>query len=172
MDFDPLVGRYSDVVAFLFCERVGLFFFSHQTNSKTGLAELIIRYALGEVEFAGAGVALADGVGIVVGEGLPLLAGVEAEHPFGVLPERVLRPPVGLVPVGRAVRVLQHLDRDTSTVPSIRRVVLVPEGVGHRQGDPVQGGVFRPHLVVPGRPVLASGGDDDGSVQDRNRCGA
>lgn len=40
------------------------------------------------------------------------------------------------------------------TVPSIRRVIGFPERVAHGECHPIEGSVFRAHLVILGRAVL------------------
>ena len=85
------------------------------------LAYLVIRGCGGEVGLSvafggGAGAALADGVGVVVGHGLLLLAGVEVEHALGVLTGGELAEAHGFVAGRDGVLGLAHLYHGAAAV--------------------------------------------------------
>lgn len=49
---------------------------------------------------------------------------------------------------------ISYLDYGAPAVPSIWREILFPKGVCHRSCYPMQFGMFRANLAIPGRPVL------------------
>ncbi len=103
-----------------------------------------VDFSLGDIAVA----APADGVGVVVWEGLALLAGVEAEDATRVLLQGFFAPGTGLLWISGRVFGLADLGHCAAAVPAIGRVVGLPERVAGRQRDPIEGRVFRSHLVI------------------------
>lgn len=111
----------------------------------TSGAELIIGNAFSEFRCDVAVLAFGDSVGIIVGEGLLLLARIEAEHVSGValcclLSERHRL----VVRCGRELR-LAHLNDRAPAVPAIGRSELFPERIGDGKRDtprPATGTLF------------------------------
>lgn len=88
-------------------------FFSQFMQSYAGLAELAVgrsepckgSFSLGDITI----LALSDRIGVVVRDGLSLLAGVEAEHALGVAPEGLAAQAHRLIVVGGLELGLAHL---------------------------------------------------------------
>ena len=108
------------------------------------------RFAFGDVAVAAA----SDSVGIVIGESLLLLSGIEAEEALFVGLQRLLAAVHGLVVWSFGVFGLAYLYGCAAAVPSVRRIVGGPEGVGGRQSDAAEGGVLGADVVVAGGAVL------------------
>lgn len=108
------------------------------------------QFSICEVAIAAAG----DGIGIVVGESFPLDSRVEAEHTAVVAGESVSGSFFGLVAGRFGVFFLTDLDGGAPAVPSVRREIGMPEGVGRREGDAMEGSVFGAYRAVVGGAVL------------------
>ena len=120
------------------------------------MTEFIFGYE-GEVDFPLSDVAVTaslDGVWIVVWDGFLLLPWIESEYSLGVALQRLLSPCHGLVARSGGILRLSDLYDGAPAVPSVRRVVGLPEGVGHGQCDTVECGVLRAHLVISRGAVL------------------
>ena len=114
----------------LFCSG----FITHSSYTMTRPAHLIIHRSC-ELHLALCYVAVAAalyGVGVIVGEGLSLLAGVESEDASCVLGCGLLSEAECLLVVGGGVFGSSHLYGVAPTVPPVGRIVGIPEGVGWR----------------------------------------
>ena len=108
------------------------------------------RFAFGDVAVAAA----SDGVGIVRGESLLLLSGIEAEDALFVGLQCLLAAGHGLVMGRFGVFGLAYLDGGAAAVPSVRRIVGGPEGVGGRECDAGEGRMLGADMVVSCGAVL------------------
>ena len=99
-------------------------------------------------------VASANGVGVVIGHGLLLYAGVEMEDALCVVLQSLFASFHCLVVGCDGVFGLSHLDYCASAVPSIRWIVGLPEWIGWGERHAVEGSVCGAHLAVAGRAVL------------------
>ena len=90
--------------------------------------EVELHLSLGYVAVA----APLNGVGVIVGEGLALLARVEAEDASCVLGRGLLSKAESLLVVGGSVFGASYLYGVAPTVPPVGWVVGIPEGVGGR----------------------------------------
>ena len=120
-------------------------------------ADVVVRCELCEVEVSLwylAVAASAYGVGVVVGEGLLLDAGVEVENAFGVFLCGEFAEGDGLVVWSGGIFRLAYLYDGAAAVPAVGRIVFLPEGVGGRECDSVECGVLGPYAVVASRAVL------------------
>ena len=108
------------------------------------------KFPICEVAIAAAG----DGIGIVVGESFPLDSRVEAEHTAVVAGESVSGSFFGLVVGSFGVFIFEDLNGGATAVPAIRREIGLPEGVGRREGDAMEGGVFGSYRSVVSGAVL------------------
>ena len=98
--------------------------------------------------------ASAYGVGVIVGEGLLLDAGVEVENAFGVFLCGEFSEGYGfVVGCGGELRFSDLYD-GAAAVPAVGRIVFLPEGVGGRERDSVERCVFGTYAVVASRAVL------------------
>ena len=102
-----------------------------------------------ESEFLLAQVAVtasAYGVRVVVGDSLLFDTRIEMEDALCVLACRFLAESHCLVVRSHRVFGLSHLYDGAAAVPSVRRIVLLPERVVDGQRDTIEGSMFWPHL--------------------------
>ena len=83
-----------------------------------------------------------------------MLATVETEDVVSFAVHGFLAPAHGFSVLCGRIFLLAHLRHSTAAVPSIRRVIGFPERVAHGKCHPIEGSVFRAHLVILGRAVL------------------
>lgn len=87
-------------------------------------------------------------VRIIVRHRLLLLARIEMKDAFCVPLQRILAPCHCLIAWCLGIFRLAHLNHRATAVPSVRRIVLLPEWVGRWQRYPIERGVFRAYLVI------------------------
>ena len=83
-----------------------------------------------------------------------LYAGVEMEDALCVVLQSLFASFHSLVVRCDGVFGFSHLDYCASAVPSVGRIVCLPEGIGWGERHAVEGSVFGAHLVVAGSAVL------------------
>ena len=79
---------------------------------------------------------------------------VEAEHTAVVAGESVCGTFFGFVVGSFGIFILEDLNGGATAVPAVRREIGLPEGVGRREGDAMEGSVFGAYRAVVGGAVL------------------